>query len=163
MENIKILDELLKYLEITDFRTFAEMRNDANEKSEFLKDIDNFIFKSALLKLVKDGYVIEYSETITDRIFGGEKTNYSYDISFEGIFFIKNGGYENEYRKNQKEQIEYSELKKKQYLLEEKQVSNQFQIVVLTWIIALGTLIAGLYYVLEILDFFGVLTSRKIQ
>ena len=44
MENIKILDELLKYLEITNFRAFAEMRNDANEKSEFLKDIDNFCY-----------------------------------------------------------------------------------------------------------------------
>lgn len=161
MENIKILDELLKYLEITDFRTFAEMRNDANKKSEFLKDIDNFIFKSALLKLVKDGYVIEYSETITDRIFGGEKTNYSYDISFEGIFFIKNGGYENEYQKNQIQQIEYSDLQKKQSDLELKQLKIQSQLVLLTLIVALGTLIAGLYYILEILAFFGVLISQK--
>ena len=58
MEQIKILDELLKYLDKTEFTTFAKMRNDANKKSKFLKDIDNFIFKSALLKLVKDGYVL---------------------------------------------------------------------------------------------------------
>lgn len=161
MENIKILDELIKYLKVTKFRTFVEIRNDANEKSNFLKDIDNFIFKSAVLKFVKDGYVIEYSEITTDRIFGGQITNYSYDISFEGIFFIKNGGYENGYQKNQKQQIEYSELKKKQSLLEEKQVSNQFQIVVLTWIIALGTIIAGVYYILEIFAFFGILQSQK--
>ena len=161
MENINILDALLKYLEITNFRTFAEMRNDANEKSEFLKDIDNFIFKSALLKLVKDGYAIEYSETTTDRIFGGEKTNYYFDISFEGIFFIKNGGYENEFQKNQKQQIEYSSLQKKQSLLEQKQLKIQSQLVLLTLIVALGTLIAGLYYILEILAFFGVLISQK--
>lgn len=49
MDNIKILDEVLKYLIITEFRTFAEMRNDANEKSDFLKDIDNFIFKCVIV------------------------------------------------------------------------------------------------------------------
>jgi hypothetical protein len=161
MDNIKILDEVLKYLIITEFRTFAEMRNDANEKSDFLKDIDNFIFKSALLKLVKDGYVIEYSENKIDEIFNTPRTNYYYDISFEGIIFINAGGYENEYQKNQMQKIEYFELKKKQSLLEEKQLKTQFQLVLLTLIVALGTLIAGLYYILEILAFFGVLTSQK--
>lgn len=159
MNNFKILDELLKYLEITEYRTFSEMRNDANDKSDFLKDIDNFIFKSALLKLVKDGYVTEYSKNTTDKIFNTPRTDYFYDISFEGICFINNGGYEFEYRKSQTQQIEYSDLQKRQSLLEEKQLKIQSQLVFLTFLVALGTLIAGLYYVLEILSFFGVLTS----
>lgn len=161
MEHIKILDELLKYLSITEHTQFVYIRNDINNKSEYLKDIDNFTLHSALIKLEKDGYVNTESKDSIDPLFKSPRKDHYYKISFEGLVFIKNGGYESEYQKNQKEQIEYSELKKKQSLLEEKQVSNQFQIVVLTWIIALGTLIAGLYYILEILEFFGVLTSQK--
>ena len=161
LKNLKILDEFLKYLENTEFRTFTTIRNDTIENSDFLKDIDNFILKSALLKLVKDGYVLQYTENTIDRIFNKSVTNHYYDISFEGLFFIKNGGYENEYHKNQKAEIESAELKKRQFLLEEKHSSIQGQIVFLTFLVALGTLIAGLYYILEILAFFDVLTSQK--
>ena len=162
MDNLKILDELLLLLSKTNESEFAYIINDINNNSEYLKEIDSYILHSAILKLVKDGYVNKKTKNSTDKIFKTPRDYDYYTISFEGIIFLQNGGYQNEYQKNQKEQIEYSELKKKQSLLEEKQVSNQFQIVVLTWIIALGTLIAGLYYIHEILAFFGVLTSRKI-
>ena len=163
MKHLNILDDLLRYLLITKHNQFNSFVQDKDNKTILLNLIDNSILHSALLKLVKDGYVNQNSDNVTDRIFGTTKTDHYFKISFEGTVFIENGGYENEYQKTQKEQNDYSELKKKQSLLEEKQISNQFQIVVLTWIIALGTLIAGLYYVLEILDFFGVLTSRKNQ
>lgn len=161
MEYTKILDELLKYLSVTEHTQFAYIRNDANKKSEFLKDIDNSTLHSALLKLVKDDYVNTEMEDSIDPIFKSPRKDQYYKISFEGLVFINNGGYENLYYENQKQKSQFAELKKKQSLLEQKQVSNQFQIVLLTWIIAFGTIVAAVYYLFEILSFFGVLTSQK--
>lgn len=149
MEQIKILDELLKYLDKTEFTTFAKMRNDANKKSKFLKDIDNFIFKSALLKLVKDGYVLEYSENTTDRIFDGQIINYSYNISFEGIFFIKNGGYAKQNSENLKKETEYENIQTEQ--------RNQASAIVRLnrWLV-FGAIVVAADSILNILHFFGV-------
>ncbi|MFE3872203.1 hypothetical protein ACFX5F_13320 [Flavobacterium sp. ZS1P70] len=158
MEN-KILDELLKYLLETDYDEFAHIRNDANKKSDFLKNIDNAILKSALLKLVKDGYVNQNSENTTDQLFDTPRTNYFYNISFEGRVFIKNGGYENQNRENQKKENWNNEMTERQNALEEQQSSNQFQLVLLTWVIAIGTLVAAAYYLIEILKFFCVLKT----
>jgi hypothetical protein len=163
MKHLNILDDLLRYLSITKHNQFNSFVQDKDNKTILLNLIDKSILHSALLKLVKDGYVNTESDNSIDPLFKSPKKDHYYKISFEGMVFIENGGYENEYRKNQKEQIEYSDLQKRQSLLEDKQLKTQNQLVFLTFLVALGTLIAGLYYVLEILDFFGVLTSRKIQ
>ena len=160
MEYIKILDELLKCLSETEHTEFRYIRNDVNEKSDFLKDIDNSTLHSALLKLVKDGYVNQESENTTDQIFNTPKTNHYYKISFEGSFFIKNGGYENQYHKNQNIENSRNEMIERQNALEEKQSRNQTQLVVLTWIIALGTFVAAVYYFLETLKFFGIFSCE---
>ncbi len=149
MESIKILDELLKYLEITEFRTFAEMKNDANDKSVFLKDIDNFIFKSALLKLVKDGYVIKYIENTTDKIFNTPQINNYYDISFEGLFFINNGGYEKQNAENLKKETEYENIQIEQ----RKQASDLVRLN--RWLV-FGAIVVAIDSVLNILHFFCV-------
>ena len=155
MEHIKILDELLKYLVETEHNEFAYIRNDVNNKSDFLKNIDNRTLHSALLKLVKDGYVNQESEKTTDRIFNTPRTDYYYRISFEGLVFIKNGGYHYQYQKNQTLENLKNEMTERQNALELKQSRVQGQIAFLTWIIALGTLIAGVYYLIEILKAFG--------
>lgn len=161
MEHIKILDDLLKYLVETEYNEFAYIRNDVNDKSEFLKNIDNRTLHSALLKLVKYGYVNQESEKTTDRLFNTPRTDHYYRISFEGLVFIKNGGYENEFHKSQSIESLKNEMIQRQNDLEEKQSRNQTQLVVLTWVIALGTLIAGVYYFLEILGFFGTFSCDK--
>lgn len=163
MKHLNILDDLLRYLSITKHNQFNSFVQDKENKTILLNLIDKSILHSALLKLVKDGYVNTESENSIDPLFKSPKKDHYYKISFEGMVFIENGGYENQNRENQRIENWNNEMTERQNALEKKQVSSQFQIVVLTWIIALGTLIAGLYYVLEILDFFGVLTSRKIQ
>lgn len=154
MEHIKILDELLKHLTETEHTEFGRIRNETIEKSGFLKDIGNSTLHSALLKLVKDGYVNQESENTTDRLFNTPRTDHYYKISFEGLVFIDCGGYENQIRENQTLENLKSEMTERQNALELKQVRFQGQIAFLTWVIALGTLIAGVYYFLEILKFF---------
>lgn len=151
MEHIKILDELLKYLAETEYNQWTGIRNDTIKKSDFLKDIGNSTLHSALLKLVKDGYVNQDSKNSTDQIFKTPRTDYYYKISFEGLVFIGCGGYENQIRKNQTLENLKNEMTERQNTLESKQVRFQGQIAFLTWVIALGTLIAGVYYFLEIL------------
>ncbi|MBA0883599.1 hypothetical protein [Flavobacterium undicola] len=153
---LKILDEILKTLSISDSVKWFEIMNETLDRCEFLKDVDHFTFQVALLKLVKDDYVIETNKDIDNP----KKTHYN--ISFEGLFFIKNGGYENQNLKSHQVEMEVVEMKKMQSLLEAKNASLQVQLVVLTYLIAFGTLVAAIYYLLEVLAFLGVCQSKKI-
>lgn len=158
-KELEILDGILKYLLNNGNKTFSFIKDDENLKSAFSHKVENNTLESAFVKLVKDGYVNVNEQT---RGMNMNKTPYvveCYNISFEGIFFINNGGYEKEHQNNQKAEIESAELKKRQFLLEEKHSSIQGQIVFLTLVIAIGTLIPAVYYIIEILKFFGVLTS----
>lgn len=159
MEHIKILDELLRYLSGTEHTQFAYIRNDVNDNSSFLKDIDNSTLHSAILKLVKDGYVNQESEKTTDQIFNTPRTNHYYKISFEGLFFIKNGGYKNQNLEIQKKEIKYEKIQSEQSRQARSLVRLNYWLVVLTWVIAIGTFVAALYYLLEILKFFGIFDS----
>lgn len=156
MEHIKILDELLKYLTETEHTEFGRIRNETIEKSEFLKDIGNSTLHSALLKLVKDGYVNQDSENTTDQIFNTPRTNHYYKISFEGLVFIKNGGYQNQNDEIQRKQNELSDLKSQQSAHSISLVRLNRWLVILTWVIAIGTFVAGIYYMIEILKAFGI-------
>jgi hypothetical protein len=146
---LKILDELLKYLLITEYCEFAFMKNDANKNSEFLKDIESPTFHSALLKLVKDGYVNESSQNTTDEIFNTPRTNYFYQISFEGMFFIKNGGYAKQNSENLKKETEYESIQSEQ----RKQASALVRLN--RWLV-FGAIVVAIDSVLNILNFFGV-------
>ncbi len=146
---LKILDELLKYLLITEYCEFAYMKNDANKNSEFLKDVENSTFHSALLKLVKDGYVNESSENTTDQIFNTPRTNYFYNISFEGMFFINNGGYAKQNAENLKKETEYENIRTEQ----RKQASALVRLN--RWLV-FGAIVVAIDSILNILHFFGV-------
>ena len=161
MEHIKILDELLKYLVKTEHDQFAYIRNDVNDKSEFLKDIGNSTLHSALLKLVKDGYVNQESENTTDQIFNTPRTNHYYKISFKGLVFIKYGGYQNQLDKNQKKENEVSDLKSQQFAHSVSLFRLNRWLVTLTWVIAIGTFIAGIYYLIEILKAFEICAGKN--
>ena len=146
---LKILDEILKYLLTTEHDTFAFIKNDANKKSDFLNNIDNSTFNSALLKLVKDGYVNQNSENTTDQIFNTPRTNNYYYISFEGKFFINNGGYATKNSENLKKEIEYENIQTEQ----RKQASALVRLN--RWLV-FGAIVVAIDSVLNILNFFGV-------
>lgn len=146
---LKILDEILKHLLTTEHNTFAFIKNDANIKSNFLKDIDNYTFNSALLKLVKDGYVNQNSENTTDPIFNSPRTNHYYYISFEGMFFIKNGGYHQALLETQRKENAYADL-------QTEQRRQSASLVTLNRWIVFGAIVVAIDSILNILHFFGV-------
>lgn len=161
---LKILDELLEYLLTTELNRLEELRNDTIKKSEFLKSVNNFTFNSALKKLSKDGYVIEKYKKIVTQKSNIQKTNtyYYYDISFDSMFFIKNGGYRQEALVAQRKEDEYVLVNAEQKLHASSLLRANEKLAFLTWIIAIGTGIAAIYYLLEILAFFGVCQSEKV-
>ena len=146
----KILDELLMYLKDTKQNTFQLIKNDVKNKSTLIKDIDDKILYSALLKLVKDEYVSK------DILNIGPYSSDIYTISFEGIFFINKGGYAQVLLEAQRKEDEYENLNSEQKLHASSLLSINRRMVYLTWAIAIGTLISAIYYLLEILHFFGV-------
>jgi hypothetical protein len=139
----KILDELLSYLKDTNHNTFQFIKSDVKNKSAFLKDIDDKILYSALLKLVKDDYVYEDFQKI------GSLSGNIYSISFEGIFFINNGGYGQALLEVQRKENAYDVL----------QIEQKKQSISLLWLnrwVAFGAVVVAIDSILNILHFFGV-------
>jgi DNA-binding PadR family transcriptional regulator len=143
---LEILDALLKYLKDTSHNTFQYIKSDVKNKSAFLKEIDDKTLYSALLKLVKDDYVYEDFQKM------GTLNGNLYYISFEGLSFIAEGGYVSRNERNQAQDKKLNDIAIVQSF-QQKWIHR------LTWIIGLGTLVAGVYYLIEILKFFGVLKA----
>jgi hypothetical protein len=153
---LEILDALLKYLLHNSDKSFSDIKEDVKLKAEISQKVENNTLDSALVKLVKDGYVNVNEQT---RGINMNKTPYvveCYNISFEGMFFIKNGGYRQASLEAQRKANEYELLNAEQKLHATALLSLNRRMVRLTWAIAIGTLIASVYYFLEILHFFGV-------
>ncbi|WP_166926288.1 hypothetical protein [Flavobacterium poyangense] len=140
---LKILDALLTYLKDTKHNTFQFIKSDVKNKSTFLKDIDDKILYSALLKLVKDDYVYEDLQKI------GSLSGNIYNISFEGIFFIKKGGYHQALLEAQRKENEYDDLKNEQ----RKQSASLVRLN--RWMV-FGAIVVAIDSILNILHFFGV-------
>lgn len=140
---LKILDELLRYLLKTDFRTFKSIRNDTFDNYIFFKTVDNYTLEVALLKLAKDEYVIETNKDINNP----QKSHYH--ISFEGMFFIKNGGYGQALLEVQRKENEYDDLKTEQ----KKQAISLLRLN--RWLV-FGAIVVAIDSILNIFHFFGV-------
>jgi hypothetical protein len=134
----KILDELLKYLLTSDCYSYVQIRNDTIIKSEFLKTVENFKFEAALEKLVKDEYVTKKTQDII-----------YYAISFEGICFIKNGGYHQALLETHRKENAYSDLQTEQ----KKQAISLLRLN--RWLV-FGAIVVAIDSTLNILHFFGV-------
>ena len=156
INEIEILDGILKYLLNNGNNSFSHIKEDIKLKAEFSQKVENNTLASAFIKLVNDGYVNVNEQT---RGINMNKTPYvveCYNISFEGSFFIKNDGYRQASLEAQRKEDEYELLNGEQKLHATALLSLNRRMVLLTWAIAFGTLIAAIYYFLEILHFFGV-------
>ena len=133
--DLEILDGILTYLE--PLEESVELYNVTSGVSVAIQDknpLKNTLLTNALLKLYKDGYVyIDHKQSV----FPDWGVVAYYRITFTGLFFIRNGGYSTERHKTIEE--------RERILALEKQ--NRF----LSFVISVGTSIAGLYYLLEIL------------
>lgn len=139
----KILDELLLFLKETECDTFYSIEKDINNKSVIFKDIDSKTLLSALLKLVKDDYVSENYRDI------GPLSGYTYNISFDGLFFINNGGYHKAFLEAQRKENDYE-------LLKNEQRKQSASLVRLNRWMVFGAIVVAIDSILNILHFFGI-------
>lgn len=116
---------------------------------EHIESDDN---ETALIlgKLEKDEFIIKhpcetaYTESGTPKI----RIEYQFAITFEGKIFLKQGGYSSE-------DIRSREQNTRLEILENELRENRKWTLYLTILIALGTLVAAIYYSIEVLNRFS--------
>ena len=111
-------------------------------------DVDGNDVFLILKQLEADNYIDEYSISDPDDNRLTPKEIKGYSINFNGKLFLKQGGYKLQAINNV---AENSRLKK----LEIDQVANQKKMTFLTIAIAVGTLVAAVYYIIEICNRFS--------
>lgn len=146
---IKILDTVLKYLLHNGNNSFSFIKDDDKLKIEFSQEIENNTLASALIKLVKDGYVNINEQTVGLKMDNSPRNVDYYNISFEGIFFIKKGGYHQALLEAQRKENEYDDLKNEQ----RKQSASLVRLN--RWMV-FGAIVVAIDSILNILHFFGV-------
>ncbi|TCN50015.1 hypothetical protein D0809_24025 [Flavobacterium circumlabens] len=134
----KLLDDLLNVIANLDRKSdFNSIQNILGLQYPYTNEISEQVIYSAFRKLRKDGYVTEVKETLSNEMGANILAEFiSYEVSFEGIVFLKFGG--------------YSQEKNNQLRRDKQDTRNRNQLLFLNIVIALGTLIAGVYYLIQI-------------
>lgn len=122
----------------TNFYFFEQTSNISSHHYVRIEAID-----SALIKLVKEGYMTSAPYSIKGLLNTTIET-FSYNITWEGRYFIEIGGYRGRLSREAKEK---DRIKK----LEERNRKSNEDMVYLTRILVIATVISSAYYVLEIL------------
>ena len=144
---IEILDEILNYL-IYIQNSKKPYVVGSNEKDHyFLKYNDDF-FKSAINKLIKDGY-LTLGTNVSINFVSKNKIAGLCNITFEGILFIKSGGYQNYYSEIQRKENAYDDL-------QTEQRKQSIALVNLNRWLVFGAIIVAIDSILNILNFFGI-------
>lgn len=143
------LDEVLRVLVENKVRWMDFDEIIGNCKKEYQDDGIIFLIQPIIDKLIKDGYAMTI--VLNDIKLGDPKqtktpTN-NYKATFDAIHFYENNGYEGKFKFDV---YENNRLEK----IEKNQKKNQRLMTWLTGVVAFGTLIAAIYYAIEIYKFF---------
>ena len=145
MDNYKKLDNVLKVLNGQIMLLSYDQIASKAKANLNLKDFTEL--RAILNKLIKDGYV---EAVLIHHININTKEKISeddYRITFEGKCFILEGGYEGHFQRLASESIRLD-------ILAESQRVSDGNMVFLTRVIAVGTSIAAVYYLIEIVKHF---------
>lgn len=154
--DISILDDLLLFMSKIDGSEEFYYISQNFLKTNSNPNIDNGILYKAIQKIVKDGYV-EYNESgsYNESIFGGINVRTTYIISFDGLVFISQGGYQGQMDRIQKSQNERQNLENENRLLRIEQAHFAKITVRLTWVVAISAVLPSIYALFQILEYFG--------
>lgn len=163
---IKLIDDLLSYFYIKmESFSFFEMYQSIKDEPDFL-EIDPDFIKTAIDKLVKDGFVDITTSDIGENIFPNNprRIKTTYKISFEGIIFHLEGGYREMITNSKKSDLDAKNYREEASVLQKRLYSLQKTNTRLTYLIAAGALIASVYSGFEIAHYFGCFseTNQKV-
>lgn len=160
-----LLDQILVYL--NDVREYSVFENIGKHfYGDGITKMQKSNLNSALLKLLKDEFVLEDSFDEIRQNDLGEKRKYdvyAYSISFEGIIFIQQGGYRAQMDRNQRLQNERLNLEYENQLLRMEQRHLSRVTVRLTWVVAIAAVLPSIYAFFQILEYFGYFRTNAIK
>jgi hypothetical protein len=154
MKTLEVLDAILYYLSnnriIVEIDTIEQYidKNYENLKDEILISK----LQNALDKLVEEKYIVITKLPIEDTIKKSEFEGYY--ITWEGDFFIQQGGFVGKLLKENSEKERIKELEINQETTNKTMLSLNNSLGIMTKWIMIATLVAGVYYALEILNHF---------
>ena len=111
------------------------------------RGLQEYMVVNAIKKALKDGFIEAVIEIHHNELFNKNDELTIYNITWEGQFFISEGGYIGRHQR------ETSEKRRLDAVEQQTRMTNK-QMVTLTLFVAIGTSIAALYYLLEIVCMF---------
>lgn len=146
-EEIKQLERIDEVFNLICKNTFGITGDDIifylKNNNLYYKNLHYFHVNDIIEKLEEDGYVKSFQVKAKDVHSGEDKTDWMFKASLQGKNFYARGGYLGEFERHVLSENRKNQLEK-----------SQVQIANLTKWIALGTIIAAIYYTIEILNFF---------
>ena len=153
MFTLEVLDSILAsfHKETTHKKYFKTIEILLYQNVLFQDKLTHLMIVKSLEKLISDNYVVKIaSETLTK-----DSTDiFTYELTWEGNFFLLQGGYTGEYLRKNEEKSRIIKLEKSQRSISKRLVVLQESLVKLTGILVFLTGIASLYYLLEIVKIF---------
>lgn len=143
MQKITLLDSILKVIyidkEIDLFKLGEKLLTEKIIENKDLKIVEH-----ALSKLINDGYITVTTSETFNQITKNKIQFKNYTITWEGAYFITDGGYVKQY-------IRENDERERLINLEISNENSQKQIAVFTRWIMCATIISGIYYLIEII------------
>ena len=155
MFDLKILDKILTILSDSENHTISviELNSALHQDILISRYINEYILNQNIERLLQDNYIKEIAENLNLRgIEIGIVTKYR--LTVQGYTFIKESGYYNTFISKISLEKENSHLRESQIELNNSTLATNELMTRLTKFIAVGTIIAAIYYLLEIYSFF---------
>lgn len=152
MFTLEILDSILAsfHKEPTHKKYFKTIETLLYQNVLFKDKLTHLMIVKSLEKLISDNYVVKViSEPLTK-----DSLDATYELTWEGNFFLFQGGYLGKYYKENEEKKRLLKLENEQRIIANNTDKIQKQQVLLSIILVVFTGVTSVYYVLEILKFF---------
>ena len=151
---ITVTENIDKLLKVLLGQQLSLSKNEISNKLKTEINIQESELNTILAKAIKDEYIHEFRH--------GSMISHTYKLTFDGILFINEGGYTSqassrrlnqELEKNQRDlQKTQTEMITAQAKIMERQTQIQQSVKTLTVWIAIGTVIAAIYYIFELVN-----------
>ena len=155
MFTLQILDNILSILSNTskDKIYFKSIEYELYQNILFKKQLTDLIIKKSIEKLVSEKYISEINSVVFNELLNKKINETTYEITFEGQFYISQGGYLGKYYKEKAEKERVINLEKEQLANAHKINELQKGQLSVTKILAWLTGVASVYYLIEIVKF----------
>lgn len=153
MFTLEVLDSILSILstEPKSKKYFKTIENSLYKNILFRRQLSELIIKKSLEKLISENYVTQIDTIVFNELLKQDLEETIYEITWEGHFFISQGGYLGQNYKNNEEKERIIKLENAQTIISERTIKTQEAQVTLSRILVFLTGIATIYYLFEIL------------